>query len=492
MTTSGPKGNLSTGIDPALAAFTRKAVDVASAIGEEALELVIALLAMILVERAHGQAGLGIFAYLSSCLYVVRYMAAFSVPRFVEREMAVHEDEPRKQQRIMGMGFQAVVLTGIAASALLLLTAGFDTDHTQIEERFAAYVILAMVIPLANLNQLKLAILQGLGRHTRVAQLRMMRHVVFLGFLFVLANLKVWPSLLLIAFLPAELIVAVLVRRTMRAPSWWRAFRQIRRLPATLKLGYPYLFTDNALDILLNIDLFVLGLFVNAWDLGVYAEAAVLVRMALLVPVSVKPIMRRRYGLFAAHHQPEAAARLLRRTTMALFCLNVILALYTLLHFSAVLDFFFVLKGEQGLSFKVFLVFIPGMIFYGAYSMNEPIYEADGRVADLKQLTFTVFAVNLGLTLYLTPMVGVVGAAAATMVSMLIYFYMFGRHLRKAKVLNKSIFLVGGLAAYLIYMLFRYLSLPASVTVWLVPLIVLVLFYLSGFFGVSRKVMAAK
>jgi O-antigen/teichoic acid export membrane protein len=474
----------------ALLKFTGNPYPVLASIGEEALELVIALLVMILVERTHGPQGLGIYAYLTACLYAVRYLANYGVSRYVEREIAITTDAFHQHQ-LTQRGMQAHVITGLAGALLLLISAGFDTAHTQIQERMAAYAIIAIILPLANLNQFKLSILNGQGSHGRVALLRMLRHGIILGAMVVVTRMGLPPSYLIIAYLPAEIVLSARLRRYIQLPRYRTAFSQPKLVLETLKKGEAYLFTDNALDLLLNIDLFVLGLFVTAGDLGVYAQAAVLVRFFLIVPVALKPILRRIYGILSTQHQIALLTDQLRRNTAILFGLHAVLALLMLLYFPSVLDFFFDTRVAAARSFHIFIIFVPGLIFFGPFCAQEPIYEALERAEDLKGLTLVVAAINLILTFYLVPVAGFFGAATATMITMLIYVGLFGRKLDIMRGIDKATFLIAGFGLYLLYVLLSWLGWGAAITIWAGPMLLGLLFYACGVFGVQPPATAA-
>jgi len=341
-----------------------------------------------------------------------------------------------------------------------------------------AYLIIALVFPTANLNSFKLAVMQGLGQHARVARLRMLRHGLILAAMFFLTRAGVAPSYLLTAHMAADIVTAFRIRRHLKLPKFRVAFRQPRRAWDTLKQGQVHLFTDNALDLLLNIDLFVLGLFVSAWDLGVYAEAAVLVRLFLVVSLGIKPILRRQYAILAAQQRISALMTAFRRQGALLFSLRATLTLVTLLYYPMVLDLFFELRGETTQSFNIFLVFVPGLIFYAAFSAQEPLYEALGQADHLKQLTLIAAGINLLLSFYLVPAAGVFGAAAATMITMLAHFFLFGRHFAVGARLPKSTFLTAGLALYLVYTLLQAAAWGPAVNFWLGPILI--------FFGVLR------
>jgi len=64
-------------------------------IGEEALELIMSLWILIMVERAFGQQGVGVYSYLMALLYITRYIADFGVARHLEHEVAIcGSDDP--------------------------------------------------------------------------------------------------------------------------------------------------------------------------------------------------------------------------------------------------------------------------------------------------------------------------------------------------------------------------------------------------------------
>jgi O-antigen/teichoic acid export membrane protein len=470
-----------------LVVLARRAYQSLAAIGEEALELIITLWILIMVERAYGQSGVGIYSYLIALLYIARYIADFGLARHLEHEVAIVGETPSERERLILAGVQATVATSLLAAFLLLATAGFDSSHTRIEERLAAYVVIALILPIANLNRTRLALLQGLGQHIRVAHLSLMRYGLILGGMLMLTRVRVPPSFLLLAHLTGEIGMTFVMRRHLKLPGFAVLRRHPRRIPATLKRSKVYLFTDNGLDVLLNLDLFVLGLFVTAWDLGVYAEAAVIVRFFLVIPAGIKAILRRRYNRMAARQDVAALLQLARRRTAALFSLHAILAVCVLLAYPVVLNYFFHTHGEERLSFRIFAVFVPGLVFYGALSSQEPLYEALGQVTDLRNLTMITSGINLALTAYLVPFAGVYGAAVATMATMLVYFALFGRTLAIPLQIDKPTYVVAGLAAYLVFTVLDWWAPGVAADCGLAPILLGVLFYLTGLFGVENS-----
>jgi O-antigen/teichoic acid export membrane protein len=345
---------------------------------------------------------------------------------------------------------------------------------------------MALAMGPANANRLKLAILQGMGHHSRVARLRIGRHGLILAAVVVLTSAGVPPSYLLAAYLFADIAAAFAIRRHLIFPKLSAVFKQPLRAWATLQRGQVHLFTDNALELLLNIDLFVLGLFVSGYDLGVYAEAAVLVRLLLIVSQGIKPILRRRYAVLAARGRVALLQSAVGRTSALLFSLQAAMILTALLYFPVILDFLFEIRGEAAQSLRLFRMFVPGLVFYTVFSAQEPIYEALNRAHDLKQLTLMTAGINLLLSLYLVPAAGVNGAAVATMTTMLVHFLLFGRGLDIGPGLRKSSLVAAGLALYLIYTLLDNAALSPIATLWLGPVLLGLGFYGCGIYGVKQ------
>ena len=269
-------------------------------IGEGALELIINLLAMVLVERTYGQEGLGVYSYLLSLFIIGGYLSEFGVPCYVERETALHFNDRERQAEILTNAFQAIFLLGLLFAGFCFLSAAYDTAHTRVQEKIVAYIFIGLAIPLRNLNRLKLAALHGHGKHEEVAKLETKKRFIFLGAIFLLLITHVPPSYLMLSFLAAELSLMVMAAKKMALPPISTAWSGRNRFRATLKEGYRLLFTDEAFDIVLYIDLLILGFYVPSWDLGVYAEASILARFFLLVPMSIRPIFRRKYCMLVS------------------------------------------------------------------------------------------------------------------------------------------------------------------------------------------------
>ena len=467
--------------------FIKKIKEYFLTVGEGTVELTINLAVMVLVERFYDQQGLGVYAYLLSLLFIISYICEFGIPRFTEHQIAKTDRHPQDQFEICSKSCQSALFLSLLVASLLFLSAGYDAAHTRVAERTAAYLIIAVILPLRSLNRLKLSVLHGSGQHDLVAKLQTTKRLIFLGAIFLLLLIHVPPSYLFLAFLATEVFLAVAASMKLRWRGIWKIWIGFRSIRSTLTQGYQYLFTDDALDVVLYVDFLILGFFVSSWELGVYAEASILARFFLLVPISIKPIFRRRYTLMTIQGEYQRAAMTFQRTIKIIFYLQSLLALYVLLHFQEVLHTFYRTHGEELLSFKIFTVLVPGLIYFAAVTSQEAVYEAGEQITVLRKLAMMVASFNIVLNIYLVPFAGGFGAASATLVSMLAYFLVFDLYLDKAHKIRKLPYLLAGAGVYFIYMLMRSLNFGVLLDLLLCPIILFLVFYFIGFFKVEEN-----
>ncbi len=464
-------------------------------IGQGAFDLAVSLLALIIVERSCGQLGLGIFSYLLSIYFIVGYISEFGVPDYLESKIAVNPDAPATQFKELVDAYGATILLSSLCAGGFWLSAVYNTTHTRIEEKIVSYLILGLSILFRNINGVKLAFLQGMGKHDTAASLKIEKRGLFLGIIFILTTMFPFfgknPSYLILAFLVSELFLSVRMMKTIKLPAIKEVWLRKKMIGLTLKKSYGFLFTGDVLDMVLYIDFLILGFFVSAWELGVYAEAAILARFFLLVPVSIKSIFRKIYCSLASENRFAAISVTVRQTTALLFYLHGLLALYFLYYYPNILNLFFHTSGEEMACLKIFTTIIPGLIFFSAIIAQEPVYEVFKQVGSLQKLTIVTALVNLFLNFNLIPYAGVLGAAVSTAITMVIWFFLFGRAFDKHIKIDKMIYLQAGACVYLIYQSVRWFEAGPVVIFFALPVVLFGLFYLIGFFDFEQKAISA-
>ena len=461
--------------------------EVASTVGEGFLGMAVQLAAMVLVERRYGASGLGVYSYLIAFFHLAAYLADFGISRWVERETALLPGQPERTAAVWGDAVQAQVLVGLVVAALCCLSASYDTSLTRIQEKVASYVVIGAAIPIRNGAKLRLAALHGLGKHQEVAKLEAGKRLTFLATLAIGAFLSFSPSLLVGSVLVSELVLlfSTAGRVSMPFPRVSRGWTA--RVRQTLKECQPLVFSDQAFELILYIDLVVLGIYLQAGDLGVYAETSFMARLFLLVPLSLRPVFRQKYCAAIGDASCDRAMQLFRKLSTVLFSAHSFFALIILLFYSELLGAFFTTQGEELLSFRLFEILLPGLVLCSSVMASEPLYEALGVKSSLRRLVTNVLTFNVAINLYLVRSFGYYGAATATLLATALYFLLFGSGLPDLYRPSRLKTLWGGAAAYVVFALMRYLKIQRPWTIWLLPVLFGLAYYCIGYFDTDAR-----
>ncbi len=450
-------------------------------IGQGAIDLIINLIAMIMVERSLNQAGLGIFSFILSIYFTIGYLSEFGVPGFLERAVALTGNGKTRTEATM-RALAAIRLSGLTTAGLFIVTAFKDTSITRIEESAIIYVIIGLSIPFRNINRLKLSMLQGTGLHSLVSKLRTKKRLFYLGCIIFLLITGVRPSMLVIALILPEILQTIQLRREIKLPGVFKTGLQLKTAIATLKKSKDFLLTENAFDIILYLDFLILGIFISSNQLGIYSEASIIARIFLLIPVSIKPVIRNMYCNIVAKNEYNTFGLTANRISTLIFFINALIALYLLLFFQNIMNLFFITHGEELISFKIFTIILPGLLFYATAITKEPVYEALDRQKSLQSLAILIFIVNLFLNIYLVPFAGISGAASATMLSTFLFFIINEKKLNGITGTSFYSWFTAGVWIYVFYTVCQYTTNYPVLTFLFLPPALFICFFLSGFF----------
>jgi len=457
--------------------------DYAASVLDGSLSLFVSLLSFVVVENSYGREGLGFFSFVFAVYLLASYLAELGISNYVERAVPLLASRPEEEEGLLTDAVQTSL--GLSALAGVVLFGAFFWPFrlTHISMDLATLVLLCLALPVNNYNRLRVAALHAHGSHEAAARLRLVKRLVFLGAVLLMVAGGAPLSYLAACFLIPETVILFLYTRAAGLPSIGRPFVSFERFWGTCREGQRTLFTDDALEVILYIDFFVLGLFVSAWEEGVYAKASVLARMFLVVPMSMEPIFRQRYCTLAAEGRSTEILASMRRVGARFFFWNSVFLIYFILYYEELITFFFPERVQIQDSLLIFEELAVGLLFYASVAAMEPVYEATDRIEVLRRIVVRILVLNLALNLYLVPYAGAVGAATASAVSMIAFFLMFSAGPDTLLKLPRMRYLYAGAGAYLCYRLFHglgarwWLALPG------VPLSMWFLLGLSGLFG---------
>ena len=452
-------------------------------IGEGSLDLFISIIISILVVRTQGDSALGMFSYFLSFYLLSGLVSEFGITKSLEREAAFHTNSGVRKKKYRE-SYDAVLLFSIFCTTVIIVTSFYSTSVTILDENIIPYFIIAFTIPLQNINKLRIAFINGTGKHEQASKFIIKKRISLLVIFLILLMFNMPSSFLIIGFFLAELLLLITMTKTNidLFPQTWK-LSGYAGVIQQIMTGYKYLLSGETLNIIFYLDYLILGMFVSSDKLGIYAKAVILTRCFLVVPLSIRPILRKIYCNLASENDLKKLNEIINRSTVTLFFLQSVLALYILLHFPAVLNALFGPENDLIMPFNVFVIFLPGLLYFSSFILQESLYEAAGAVLQLQRLVITVSIVNLFLNIYLVPFAGISGAALATAGAMLVYFYMFGRGDLKDFRLNKMVYVYAGAVLYVTYTILKYIDFGFLLDIWLIPLLILIFYTLINVFN---------
>ena len=434
------------------------------------------LIAMIMVDRQYGPAGLGIFAWFFSLLAIAGYLGRYGIPIDVENRIArfpesISESSADALAALVALGLAAIILSGTAAFWIAGTGDGI------------LYLLLGPTVFFQNINALRLAMLNGTGRHSAAACLRIRQRVVFLVATLVLCMANVPVQLVAAAFLISHILMLGMGRKAVRLPALSNILAGRKHISTVMDNGRAYLFTDNLLDVVFYLDMLILGWFTSPVELGIYARALILARLFLVIPGGFRPVFRRLANERTAAGLDDRLLVFMARISRGLFFVHGCLAVLIMVNFPRVMTMVFGMQQWADESFTVFTLVLPGLIFFSAVTALEPIFEARQQTEKLKQMTLVVSIANLILNFNLIPFAGLAGAAMATAGAMFIHFLLFCR-LLPPDLGGIRIFWPGAAAAlYLTYVLLTFIDIGMFYTLMLAPILFGGVLWMVGFFN---------
>ncbi|BBO67786.1 hypothetical protein DSCA_17160 [Desulfosarcina alkanivorans] len=438
------------------------------------------LLAMIVVDRYYGPAGLGVFAWFFSLLAVAGYLACYGIPLFVENRIARSPESADDTcadalAALLALGAGAMILC--AGAAFSIAGPGRQGDDPVL------YLLLGPTIFFQNINTLRSAMLNATGRYAAAAGLRIRQRIVFLAATLVLCMADVPVPLLAAAFLISQIVMAGAGRKTVRLPAVSAILAGRKHMSQVMDKGRTFLFTDNLLDVVFYLDMLILGWFASPMELGIYARALILARLFLVVPGSLRPVFRRLANQRVAARLDHRLGMVIGSAARGLFFFHGVAAILVLLNFPRVMALVFGLQQWVGASFTVFALVLPGLIFFSAVTALEPVFEARQQAARLKRMTLVVATANLILNVNLIPLAGIEGAAMATAGAMLIHFFLFFRLLPPDLHTARISWPGAAAALYLTYALMAFTGIGMIFSLVVVPALFAMVLWMVGFFN---------
>ena len=382
-------------------------------VGTVVVNLVGFLLTLVLT-RTLGAGLYGIYAYGTMVLQSVLTVANLGTDVSATRYLSANHDDPAHQDRILGLSYATTLVASLVAAAGLFVAAPTINAYTLEEPLFTpALQVFALALPFQALTHVVSSTFRGLEMAAGktvvmvvgpVAQLLAVAAAVAVGYS-VLGVAAAYAVACLVAF---SIGLWYVLDRTSRRPRWDASRRDAINFynysaPLSLSKASSFLFK--------RVDVFMVGIFLAAADVGVYNVAGLLATVLAMPLAGINQLFPPVASRLHANGETDALESIYTTVTRWSITASVVLALPVVIYRTEVLALF---GPEFVAGATVVVLFVAGQLFNAAAGpANDLLTMTDHQyVVMVNHLGFG--GLNVVLNYYLILEFGLIGAALAT------------------------------------------------------------------------------
>lgn len=388
----------------------------------------------LIVGLAFGADGLGAFNQALALFVIIAQLSALGFHLWAFKSTAEFAAERKTVDSVISSGLLLAIVSGLVFSSLLFLLAGPLGTLLGSQTSAEALRRLAPALLLFNINKVLLSALNGLRLMRSHAIGQVVRYSSLLAVVLWAGMTSRDVADAAYCFLGSELALLAFLVPAIRGhvtPS----FRVVdaTRLRQGLIFGIKGFWSGMAAELNIRTDILVIGLFMSDAHVGVYALASVVyegvINALYVVRLNLNPSL---VGILKERDWP-ALERDLGRVSRWLY---PIAALAYVLAAALYIPVVWLIFGDaeflQGY-LPLLILLAPLVLFAGLLPFDQILLQA-GYAGHYSATLALTFAVNLMLNLLLVPQLGLIGAASATGLALVVgvsyFLYMANRVLR--------------------------------------------------------------
>ncbi len=381
----------------------------------------LALAAQVLASRLIGPDEFGRYSLLLVWVLVLGYAAVAGSGQLVCRYLAQYV---KASDSALAAGLLRTILAvvlGIAMLLAALASAAVGFGFAGLEPRYVMLALLAFAcVPLVAAQDYLESIARGLDKPTLgIGPSFLLRHLAIIaGLLALMAMGGHADALTVMMFTAGGLVISVGVQYALLARhlagalagakpryalrQWWRA-------------GMPMAASDTVEILLLNADILILGLFVAPEYVALYFAATRVAQILFYVPYAASAATAQKYAALAAPHERNELQALVGKTAT----LSAGATIAGAAGLSLLAPYLLGMFGTEYLAATpIVAVLALGVVLGCVFGPGEDVLNMLGQERLCSLGFLAALAVNITLNLALIPLLGLMGAAIATMTAM--------------------------------------------------------------------------
>jgi len=421
----------------------------------------------IYIGNVYNAEGLGLYTVSLSIYMILSIIGPLGTHNALVKFVAQHHKNPKEINHFVSIGFIISFASGVFLSILIFFSSDlFGNFFSRVQGYSQAQKIIALSILFIALNKSILSFFNGLKLMKHYSLLESLRYIfiVIFTFIFSISLKSIYGAIW--AFPVSEIFLFIIAIITCKKHFEFIITNFFKYTKQLLSFGIQVLFSGFVGQLNTKIDLLLIGYFLADTDAGIYAVSVMLARSVLLLPGAIQKITNpsiTRYYYEKNQKQMEKMINILMKFVFIAFILG---ALLLILLYKPIINFIYPNNPEFLTSYEAFKYLMIGIIFFGTFAtVGTSIGGSIGRPDIAWKISVSLLFLNGVLNIALIPKLGILGAALATMISLIINFILalfLQKKLLKIKI-HVSYFLRG----LLIILLHQYLilNLPTEIPI---------------------------
>ena len=379
----------------------------------------------IVLGKELGPEGLGIYTLAFTIYLFGMQFAAFGIGSALTKYVAEFIDDRATIRRYVSSGMTSSIITGALMGVVLYLLAPYIAiSFFKIPELLLLLQLTAICYPFIAIQKAVLGTLNGFRKMHLYALLNIVQNVTVVGVsigLVLISGMGVTGAV--IGFVVPTIIIGILspflIRNFLQKSSLWH----IPMLRETSVFGF-YVVLNNSISFVnTQISVIVMGYYLTAYEVGIYAVAVLFAQILTLIPSAVQSVIYPITATLYGKGDIIGIRNVIFSTMKKIFIVSGIITILLVIFGQYLIEFLFSIEFLS--AYGPLLILLFGNLIYAPFQAIATTLASIGKVHIPFQITTICCILNLLLNIFLIPLFGIIGAALATTISLIISFTVF-------------------------------------------------------------------
>ena len=378
------------------------------------------LLLRIVLGRELGPSGLGVYTLVFTIYLFGMQFAGFGIGAALTKYVAEFSDEKQRVKEYVSAGFSGSVITGLIVAILLYLVSdliAISIFHLPEMGEFLKFI--SFCLPFIAIQKMVLGTLVGLRKMKLYALINIIQNMfVLILSVYMVLFLNTDVKGAVFGFVAPTIIISIVsivfIKELYSMPS----FSFTDTFKDVSWFGLYFVLANSIGMINTQIDSLMVGHYMDATNVGIYAVATIIMNGITLIPNSVHTAVAPPISYYYGKGEYKRTIDFVKQTMLKVFIVTLSISLLLVLFGESLIISLF--------TNEFIFAYSPLIILLIGYSIYAPIHSVDcallsiGKVNIVYKIALMCALCNIVFNIVLIPRYGIYGASLATTMSIII------------------------------------------------------------------------